>query len=140
MTEPAYRIGDLARLSGVKVVTIRYYETIGLLPEPRRNVNGYRSYDRAALERLQFIRRCRDLGFSLDQIRDLLSLASETERSCAEVDILTARHLDEVEKKILKLQALARELRRINALCQGDATISNCRIVEAIAGEQFGAP
>ncbi|GAB5469574.1 MAG: helix-turn-helix domain-containing protein [Rhodospirillales bacterium] len=136
MTEPPLRIGDLARETGVKVVTIRYYETIGLLPTPRRSDNRYRAYDRAALDRLRFIRRCRGLGFSLDQIRDLLELASETDRACDRVDSLTAHHLEAVERKIAKLQALAGELRRYTDLCPGERTISSCRIVEAMAGDQ----
>ena len=80
------KIGDLARATGTKVVTIRYYEKIGLLAAPDRTAGNYRSYDAAALERLRFIRRCRDLGFSLDQIRELLDLSSDVARSCADVD------------------------------------------------------
>lgn len=127
------KIGDLARATSTKVVTIRYYEKIGLLPPPSRSVGNYRSYDNAALERLRFIRRCRDLGFSLDQIRELLELSSDVERPCAEVDEITAVHLAEVERKIADLQALAQELRRISATCNGGGTISNCRILDAIA-------
>lgn len=127
------KIGDLARATATKVVTIRYYEKIGLLPLPGRSSGNYRAYDRAALERLRFIRRCRDLGFSLDQIRELLDLSSDIERPCADVDEITATHLTEVERKIADLQALAQELRRISAMCNGGGTISNCRILGAIA-------
>lgn len=126
------RIGDLARATGTKVVTIRYYEKIGLLSAPGRSSGNYRSYDTAALDRLRFIRRCRDLGFSLEQIRELLDLASNVERPCAEVDAITEAHLAEVERKIADLEALARQLRRISASCDGGETISNCRILEAI--------
>lgn len=126
------KIGDLARATGTKVVTIRYYEKIGLLPAPARSAGNYRSYDGAALQRLRFIRRCRDLGFSLEQIRELLLLSSETGQPCAEVDEITAVHLTEVERKIADLQALADELRRISARCSGGGTISNCRILEAM--------
>lgn len=127
------KIGDLGRATGTKVVTIRYYEKIGLLPAPDRSVGNYRTYDAAALERLRFIRRCRDLGFSLDQVRELLGLASDVARPCAEVDQITATHLADVERKIADLQALAQELRRISATCNGGGTISNCRILNAIA-------
>ena len=127
------KIGDLGRAMETKVVTIRYYEKIGLLPAPDRSVGNYRTYDAGALERLRFIRRCRDLGFSLDQVRELLGLASDVARPCAEVDEITASHLADVERKIADLQALAQELRRISATCKGGWTISNCRILDAIA-------
>ena len=127
------KIGDLARATGTKVVTIRYYEKIGLLPAPDRSAGNYRTYDAVALERLRFIRRCRDLGFSLDQIRELLELSSDVARPCAEVDEITAVHLKEVERKITDLRVLAQELQRISATCNGGGTISNCRILEAIA-------
>ncbi|MCK5749396.1 MAG: helix-turn-helix domain-containing protein [Oricola sp.] len=127
------KIGELARATGTKVVTVRYYEKIGLLPEPDRSEDNYRDYGKTSLERLRFIRRCRELGFSLDQVRDLLSLASDAARPCAEVDEITAVHLAEVERKIADLQALAQQLRSISASCSGGGTISNCRILDAIS-------
>ncbi len=127
------RIGDLARATDTKVVTIRYYEKAGLLPPPSRSEGNYRTYNSAALSRLRFIRRCRRLGFSLDQVRDLLTLSSDAERPCAEVDALTAVHLREVEAKITELQALAAQLRAIAASCSGGGTIAGCRIIDAIA-------
>ena len=132
MSRGYFRIGDLARATGTKVVTIRYYEKVGLLPPPDRSAGNYRAYDAAALDRLRFVRRCRDLGFSLDQIRELLDLSSDVERPCAEVDEITAVHLAEVQRKIRDLQALAKQLRRISATCNGGGTISNCRILNAI--------
>ncbi|MEE2951488.1 MAG: helix-turn-helix domain-containing protein [Pseudomonadota bacterium] len=126
------KIGDLARETETKVVTIRYYEKVGLLPLPPRSSGNYRTYDREALERLRFIRRCRDLGFSVDQIRELLDLSSHEERACADVDAITMTHLAEVERKIADLQALAHELRHIASRCSGGGTISNCRILDAI--------
>ncbi len=127
------KIGDLSRETGTKVVTIRYYEKIGLLPVPGRSAGNYRTYGSRALDRLRFIRRCRALGFSLDQVRELLDLSSEDARPCHEVDEITAAHLAEVEGKIADLQALARELRRISSRCNGGGTIANCRILDAIA-------
>jgi len=126
------KIGELARATGTKVVTIRYYEKVGLLPPPERSAGNYRAYDKTALDRLRFIRRCRHLGFSLDQIRELLDLASDVERPCAEIDKITAVNLAEVERKIEDLQKLARELRRISATCNGGSTISKCRILDSI--------
>lgn len=127
------KIGDLARETGTKVVTIRYYEKIGLLPEPERNAGNYRTYTGDALDRLNFIRRCRALGFSLDQIRELLDLSSDAARPCDDVDRMAASHLSEVERKIADLTRLARELRSISASCQGGGTISNCCIIDALS-------
>jgi len=126
-------IGRLAEATDTKVVTIRYYEKIGLLPPLRRTAGNYRAYDPRHLDRLRFIRRCRDVGFTLDQVRDLLRLASDEERECAEVDRIAAEHLSAVERKISDLVRLADELRRISSLCQGGGRIADCRIVEALS-------
>ena len=133
MAAPTLTIGDLARETDTKVVTIRFYEKIGLLAAPERSAGNYRTYAREALDRLRFIRRCRALGFSIDQVRELLALSSEALHSCEAVDRMTAGHLAEVERKIADLGRLADELRRISASCQGGGTISNCRIVQAIS-------
>ncbi len=126
-------IGELAKRTGTKVVTVRYYEQIGLLPVPSRTAGNYRTYDNDHLSRLRFIRRCRDLGFTLDQIRDLLRLSSQKHEDCAEVDRITALHLAEVEQKISDLKRLANELRRLNSCCKGNRTIADCRIIEALS-------
>jgi Cu(I)-responsive transcriptional regulator len=125
-------IGDLAKGTGTKVVTVRYYEQIGLLPLPSRTAGNYRTYRSEHMRRLRFIRRCRDLGFTLDQIRDLLRLASQKDEACAEVDRITAQHLIEVEQKISDLKRLTKELRRLNNCCQGNGIIADCRIIEAL--------
>jgi Cu(I)-responsive transcriptional regulator len=126
-------IGDLARETGVKVVTIRYYERIGLLPVPPRTGSGaYRSYAPADLGRLGFIRRARDLGFTLNQIRALLDLAEKRDRDCADVDAIAREHLVEVEEKIADLSALWRELRELIENC-GRGTIDDCRIIDALS-------
>jgi len=135
MNSAALRIGDLARQTDTRVVTIRYYEKIGLLAPRSRSAGNYRTYGQPELDRLRFIRRCRTLGFSLDQVRELLALSAEAEQPCGDVDRLTAGHLAEVERKIADLTALANELRRIAASCQGTGRIADCRIVEAIAPE-----
>jgi Cu(I)-responsive transcriptional regulator len=126
-------IGELAKRTGTKVVTVRYYEQVGLLPVPSRTVGNYRTYSNEHVRRLQFIRRCRDLGFTLDQIRDLLRLSSRKDGECAEVDRITAHHLIEIEQKISDLKRLARELRRLNNCCQGKGIIADCRIIEALS-------
>src|SRR5438128_11085617 len=91
-------IGNLAKGTGTKVVTVRYYEQIGLLPVPSRTAGNYRTYSNEHMRRLRFIRRCRDLGFTLDQIRDLLRLSCQKNEDCAEVDRITAEHLAEIEQ------------------------------------------
>ncbi|MGM0742497.1 MAG: MerR family transcriptional regulator [Pseudomonadota bacterium] len=136
MTVRTLKIGDLARETGTKVVTIRYYEKIGLLPEPERSTSNYRTYTGETLDRLHFIRRCRALGFPLDQIRALLDLSSDAERPCDDVDRMAASHLAEVERKIADLTRLAKELRSISASCQGGGTISSCCIIDALSPGQ----
>lgn len=126
-------IGSLARETGTKVVTIRYYEKIGLLAAPQRTPANYRTYEPEHLDRLRFIRRCRDLGFTLDQIRELLRLSSDEDKDCAEVDHLAAAHLSAVEQKIADLSRLSEELQRIGRLCQGGGRIADCQIVEALS-------
>jgi len=125
-------IGALARATGTKVETIRYYERIGLLPAPARTGGNYRAYARHHLERLSFIRRGRDLGFPLDAVRALLRLADDRDRSCAEVDRIARGHLVEVERKLADLAALRGELRQLVDQC-GHGTIAACRIIEALA-------
>jgi DNA-binding transcriptional MerR regulator len=96
-------IGALAKETRTKVVTVRYYEQIGLLPIPSRTAGNYRTYTNEHMRRLRFIRRCRDLGFTLDQIRHLLHLSSRKHEDCAEVDRITAQHLAEIEQKVSDL-------------------------------------
>jgi DNA-binding transcriptional MerR regulator len=126
-------IGALAEATGTKVVTVRYYEQIGLLPVPSRTAGNYRTYSNEHMRRLRFIRRCRVLGFTLDQVRDLLRLSSRKEQDCAEVDRITAQHLLEIEQKIADLKRLAKELRRLNNCCEGKGIIADCRIIEALS-------
>jgi Cu(I)-responsive transcriptional regulator len=128
-------IGDLAKATDVKVVTIRYYEQAGLLPVPPRTEGNYRTYKPEHLRRLQFIRRLRDLGFTLEQVRDLLRLASDRNEACDEVDRITHEHLADVEAKIRDLQKLESELRRLSRCCKGGGQIADCRIIEALSPE-----
>src|SRR3546814_9271500 len=107
MTNRSLTLGDLAKATGTKVVTVRYYERIGLLPPPERTAGNYRAYEPPHLERLRFIRRCRDLGFTLDEVRELLRLSSQEGKACAEVDRIAAAHLAETEEKIADLTRLA---------------------------------
>lgn len=124
-------IGTLAKRTGTKVQTIRYYEQIGLMPEPGRSGGGQRRYDDAGLDRLAFIRHARQLGFSLDAIRELLNLSDSPERSCAQVDAVAQRQLKEVEVRIARLEALRGELHRMISECNADR-VADCRILEVL--------
>lgn len=125
------KIGDLARATGVKVVTIRHYEKSGLLPLPVRDAGNYRTYNADAVKRVRFIRRCRGLGFSLEQIRDLLELSSQAGQSSRSAIGGIDAYLGEVEGKVSDLQALASELRRISS----GALVSSDDLLDAIASD-----
>ncbi|PVA07602.1 MerR family transcriptional regulator [Thalassorhabdomicrobium marinisediminis] len=126
-----FSIGTLAKRTGTKVPTIRYYEQIGLMPEPGRTEGGQRRYDAAALDRLAFIRHSRQLGFSLDAIRELLDLSDSPDRSCAQIDAVAQRQLSDVEARIARLEALRGELRRMIRDCNADR-VSECRVLEVL--------
>ncbi|MEY4561417.1 MAG: hypothetical protein RLZZ618_694 [Pseudomonadota bacterium] len=126
-------IGVLAQQTGCTVPTIRYYEEIGLLPVGPRTDAGRRVYGRPAVERLTFIRRCRDFGFSIEQVRELMELVAHPDRSCVEVRDIASIHLSEVRKKLAELQALQSCLsafvERCDNACAGGPTI-DCTIFE----------
>ncbi len=125
-------IGEMARRTGVKVPTIRYYEGIGLLPAPDRTEGGQRSYELSHLRRLGFIRHARELGFEIDAIRQLLDLDAHPERPCDEADAIARHHLGEVDRRIAKLVALRSELSRmVEAGRHG--TSGECRVIQVIA-------
>ena len=132
MTDPSLTIGDLARQTGVKVPTIRFYESIGLLPAPDRTASARRVYDRRAVQRLAFVRHARDLGFSVTAVRSLLELADHPDQSCADADRLAAEHLAEIERKIAQLQALRDELGRVTAEC-ARGRVADCRVIEVLS-------
>jgi len=127
-----FSIGALASATGTKIETIRYYERIGLLPQPARTGGNYRAYAQPHLDRLSFIRRGRDLGFSLDDVRELLRLSDDRQRSCSEIDQIVRGHLAEVERKLVDLTMLRGELRQLIDHCQR-GTVAECRIIEALA-------
>lgn len=125
-------IGDLARQTGTKVNTIRFYEEIALLPRPMRTASGRRTYDVADVRRLSFIRHGRSLGFSVEEIRSLLALSDEPERDCAEAAAIARQHLRDVEERIARLQTLRVALANVAASCDGGRA-GDCRVIEAIA-------
>ena len=130
-------IGELAKATGTKAETIRYYEKIGLMPAPDRTRGNYRSYGAAELGRLSFVRRARDLGFSLDHVRALLDLADDRSRPCGSVDALAREHVAEIDRKVADLTALRRELSALLSQCQ-QGTIAECRIIEALGPDRVG--
>jgi Cu(I)-responsive transcriptional regulator len=132
MASEDFSIGHLAKATDTKVETIRYYERIGLLPTPARTPGNYRVYSGTHFRRLSFIRRARHLGFSIEQVRDLLALSDQRDRPCEAVDVIARGHLAEVDRKIADLQALRRELDGIISQCGRD-TVANCRIIEALS-------
>ena len=124
-------IGNLSKKTGTKVQTIRYYEQIGLMPEPGRTEGGQRRYDNAQLDRLSFIRHSRQLGFSLDAIRELLDLSDHPNRPCDEADASARRQLKQVEQRMARLKALRTELKRMVHECSGGRT-ADCRVLEVL--------
>ncbi|WP_206455704.1 MerR family transcriptional regulator [Aurantimonas marina] len=124
-------IGTLARQTGTKVQTIRYYEQIGLMLEPGRTEGGQRRYGQDELDRLAFIRHARQLGFPLGAIRELLELADNPQQSCTDADSIAQRQLKQVEQRILRLQALKKELKRMIAECSG-GSVAECRVLEVL--------
>lgn len=126
-----FSIGTLAQKTGTKVQTIRYYEQIGLLNEPERTAGGQRRYAQRDFDRLAFVRHGRQLGFSLDAIRDLLTLSDTPEQSCSQADSIARQQLVQVQQRILRLQALETELKRMISECQGGQS-SDCRVLEVL--------
>lgn len=129
-------IGAVAKQTGCTVPTIRYYEEVGLLPPAARTESGQRQYGEAALRRLAFIRRCRDFGFSIDQVRELVGLVDEPGRPCIEVREVAAQHLIEVRRKLDRLRELESSLNAFvcncDAACAGGLTV-DCTIFEDLA-------
>ncbi|MBI5136063.1 MAG: helix-turn-helix domain-containing protein [Nitrospirae bacterium] len=130
-------IGALAARTGVNAETIRYYERIGLLPRPRRTDGGHRLYDHGQRKRLVFIRRARELGFSVEEVRELLRLVDGGDHTCAEVKSVTVRHLADVRRKLADLGKLERTLGTISARCAG-GLVPDCPILDALFEDGLG--
>jgi MerR family mercuric resistance operon transcriptional regulator len=126
-----FSIGDLSRRTGIPVETIRYYERIGLEPAPGRTAGGHRAYDDKALKRLGFVKRSRALGFSLQDIRALLSLAENGKRKCGDVRTVTETHLAALRRKRIELQRLERQLVTVLERCV-DPDASDCAIIDVL--------
>jgi Cu(I)-responsive transcriptional regulator len=129
------QIGEAARTAGVSAKMVRHYESIGLIPAADRRSSNYRDYGRDDVHRLAFIRRARDLGFSIEEIRDLLRLWADTHRSSGEVKALAKSHIAELEGKIRLLEEMRATLAHLADACDGDHR-PHCPIIETLAGEQ----
>ena len=125
------KIGDIAKRTGLKVETVRFYEGEGLIAAPRRSGGNYRLYDESHLDRLTFIKRSRDLGFTLDQVRDLLRLAEDPLGSCDAVDEMAVLHIAEIDHKLAGLQTLREEIVKWGR-CDA-TTIAECRLIDALS-------
>ncbi|WP_062351973.1 helix-turn-helix domain-containing protein [Pseudoxanthomonas mexicana] len=125
-------IGEAARVTDTRPETIRYYEKIGLLPAPPRSAGNYRGYSAREVSRLGFVRRARELGFSIEQIRELMQLSEQHDHDCCTVDDLTRGHIVAIEQKVADLHALKQELQSLLSACQG-GRVAQCRILEALS-------
>jgi len=124
-------IGELAEATGVNLETVRYYERIGLMPRPARTGGGYRSYEPEHLSRLNFIRRSRELAFTLDEVRGLLRLVDGHRYTCAQIREIILRHAGDIRQKIANLRRLERVLTSMAAHCEG-GQVPECPIVDAL--------
>ena len=129
-------IGALSKRTGVNIETIRYYERIGILPAPPRSRSGHRRYTPDHVKRLRFVKRSRQLGFSLEEIRALLRLVAGGDYTCGEVKGLTEEHLISVRSKIADLRRMERVLRQMVAQCTEDI-VPDCPIIEALSGDRL---
>jgi MerR family mercuric resistance operon transcriptional regulator len=135
---PSYTRGGLAKSTGCHPETIRYYEREGLLPVPARTSGGHRIYDDGTVRQLAFVLRCRDLGFELADVRDLLRLMERGSLTCGEVRALATRHLEKVRAKLERLGRMEQTLATAVARCRG-GRVPDCPIVDALANETQGA-
>lgn len=124
------QIGQLARQAGVAVDTVRYYERQGLLPPPARRASGYRHYAAEDVARLRFIRRAKDLGFTLDEIRDLLTLSAVQDGDRGEVRALAQQRLADIERRLQELEVMRATLARLVRHCSGHGPIEGCPIID----------
>ena len=128
---PALTIGALSKHTRVNIETIRFYERVGILPKPPRSAGGHRIYSQDQLMRLSFVRRSRELGFSLDEIRGLLQLVDGGRYTCAEVKAITLDHLADVRRKITDLRRLEQTLASVAGKCRG-GKVPDCPVIEAL--------
>ena len=135
------KIGELADATATPVETIRYYERVGLLPPPARTAGNYRAYGAEHRERLAFVRRCRALDMSLDEVRALLAFSDAPQGDCTGVNALLDEHIGHVALRIRELQALAKQLKRLRAQCAAISPADQCGILKALSiDDASGSP
>jgi MerR family copper efflux transcriptional regulator len=130
------KIGDISKLCRMSIDTVRFYERQGLIPKPARRASGYREYDQDDVLRLRFIRRSKELGFTLRDIGELLSLSAYQGSDMAHVKQKAEQRLEEVEGKIKELQRMRRGLKTLIEACPGHGTLRSCPIIEALSGAE----
>jgi MerR family transcriptional regulator, copper efflux regulator len=138
MTTPSssMTIGAVAKRAGVPIDTIRYYEREGLLPEPLRRASGYRSYNESIIRQLRFIRRAKDLGFTLEEIRDLLALSVDRHRGVKEVKQRAQQRLASIDARIDELMRIRKGLEQLIEACPGHGSPDQCPILRALADQE----
>ena len=129
-------IGQLAERGGVGVETVRFYERAGLIEKPSRTASGYRQYDEETVARLRFIRQAKELGFSLGEIKELLSLRCNPAATSGDVKSRAEAKIADIEEKIRTLQRMKKALVKLTRTCSGDGSISECPILDALEPEQ----
>lgn len=134
---PALTIGKVARSAGMAIDTVRYYEHEGLLEKPTRSAAGYRQYPPEAVSRLRFIRQAKELGFSLKEIKELLSLRVAPGKSCADVKARAETKIADVEQRIAQLNRMKRALTKLATACSGRGPTSECPILEAMETQEL---
>ncbi len=123
--------GVLSKRTGCNIETVRYYERVGLMPDPVRSVGGHRLYSEEHVRRLRFIRRCRELGFTIVEIRALLDLVDRRDYTCAEVRDISVAHVEEIRHKIKDLRRLERTMLLMIKECDGGA-VPDCPVIDAL--------
>jgi len=128
-------IGWVAKEAGVNAQTVLYYERRGLLPAPSRSINGYRIFNDASVRRIRFIKRAQELGFTLKQVKALLTLQGEKDASCAEVSAMAASHLEDIEAKIHDLERMRKALVPLVEACPKKGALKACPIMDSLEGD-----
>ncbi|MDA0350222.1 MAG: MerR family DNA-binding protein [Verrucomicrobia bacterium] len=132
MTQEPLTMGQVANRSGIGIETVRFYERQGLIKDPPRSGSGYRMYPEETVTRIQFTRRAKDLGFSLKEIKDLLSLSVSPGATCQDIKHRAEAKLTDIEDKIRTLRRMKKALAKVTAACRGEGSVSDCPILEAM--------
>lgn len=134
MADKGLRSGEIAAEAGVNVETLRYYERRGILKDPRRGASRFRRYPASVVDVVRFIKAAQELGFSLEEIEELLALRNDTSRSCREVKSAAQLKMDDIEVKLRRLRRMKKALAGLIAACSTDGSTRECPILDAISG------